>query len=250
MKNIKPIAMKCTEEQFNAIRKILLDNGLVIGYLSKFEEPVYLVNNLNGVHGYVCNLGDDSKNDHQRTVFEKWNQDTFLEYCGIKTEKQTEKNMGYKLTVPVTDVLKIHKVACSNWKRIISNYLTRVDSEQNITFTEKEVDDMFAAATSEQKPVLTEIFGEKKKEIDYDRLKTGSKVMIKYTGQHCNGIEGIDTNQPVDIVFYKSPCYISNNNMFGTGDGYQRFIVFYQNGKFAMFRSEQRVDYITEVIEY
>jgi len=64
-----------------------------------------------------------------------------------------------KLTVPVTDVLEIHKIACTNWKQIIVNYLSRVNSDQNITFNQEEIDEMFEAATNNQKPLLERIFG-------------------------------------------------------------------------------------------
>lgn len=248
-KEFKPIAMKCTEEQFNAIKPILEANGGRIYCIQMFSNAPYLVNNLDSIPMCISNVSDSRMGKNGRTVFEEWNQDTFLEYCGI--EKQTEKTMGYKLTVPATDVLEIHKIACKQWKNIISKYLTRVDSEQNIVFTEKEVDDMFEAAISEQKPVLTRIFGEKKKEeIDYNMLKTGSKVMIKCSGQHCNGIENINKDEPVDIVFYKTPHFIHKSGKFNTTGVHTHYITFHQNGKFVLFSAHEEIDYITEVIEY
>jgi len=69
------------------------------------------------------------------------------------------------LTAAVTDVLKIHSIACTSWKSIIaSNYLSRVDNAQNITFTQHEVDKMFEAATEAQLPVLENVFGKQVKE--------------------------------------------------------------------------------------
>ena len=250
-KEFKPIAMKCTEEQFNAIKPILKENSLIItDSINRFTSTPYLVNNVSGAAGLVSNVYPGLKNDYKRTVFEEWNQDTFLEYCGIKTEKQTEKTMGYKLKVPVTDVLKIHNVACHDWKLIISRYLTRIDKNQEITFEESEIDGMFAAATTGQKPVLTKIFGEKKKEIDYGRLETGSKVIIKYSDQVCSGIEKIDINKPVDIVFYKTPHFINGNKRFNLTGAYDSYITFHQNGEYVLFSAHQKIDYITEVIEY
>ena len=64
------------------------------------------------------------------------------------------------LTVAITDVLKIHSIACTSWKSIIArDYLSRVDNAQNITFNQHEVDTMFKAATETQLPVLENIFG-------------------------------------------------------------------------------------------
>lgn len=244
-KEFKPIAMKCTGEQFNAIKPILEANGGRISCIQSFITTPYLVNNLDNIQMCISNVSDSRIGKNNRTVFEEWNQGTFLEYCGI------EKPSGYKFVVPATDVLEIHKIACNKWKHTIKcKYLSRISLEQNIVFTEQEVDEMFEAATSEQKPILTRIFGEKKKEIDYNRLKTGSKVMIDYSGQHCNGIGNIDKDKPVDIVFYNTIHYITGEGEFGIGSGSQRFVVFHQDGNFTMFRSDMTIDYITEVIEY
>ena len=43
----------------------------------------------------------------------------------------------------------------------IVNYMSRMDSNQNVTFTKKEVDLMFLAATPEQLPILEKIFGKR-----------------------------------------------------------------------------------------
>ena len=78
------------------------------------------------------------------------------------TNKNKTVMSKQKLTVPVTDVLEIHKIACNNWKEKIANtYLSRVDSDQNITFTQCEIDKMFEAATGDQEPVLEKVFGKK-----------------------------------------------------------------------------------------
>jgi hypothetical protein len=69
------------------------------------------------------------------------------------------------LTVAITEVLKIHSIACSSWKSIIANaYLPRVDNAQNITFNQHEIDAMFKAATETQLPTLENIFGKQVKE--------------------------------------------------------------------------------------
>ena len=159
--------------------------------------------------------------------------------------------MGYKTTVPGMEVLRIHAVACETWKSTISQkYLSRIDSNQNITFTEDEIDAMFKASTTDQSIVLMKIFGKKKQVIDWDRLKTGSKVMIKHTFNHCNGFENIDASKPVDIVFYKTPHFISSDNLFESKGYYNGYITFNQKGKMVLFSACENIDYITEVIEY
>lgn len=249
-KQIKPIAMKCTQEQFEKIEPILREHGFTIFNLSSFDSYCYLVNNFLWNDRIVSNITYYLHGDN-RTVFEEWDEDTFLKYCGIETEKQTNKTMGYKLIVPAADVLRIHSAACYEWKSIIKNFLTRIDYWQEILFTENEIEAMFAAATEIQKPLLTEIFGEKKKEIDYSKLKTGSKVMIKHTGQHCSGLNGdVDLNKPFDIVFYKTKHHICSNGKFNPRGHYESYITFHQDGKYVLFSSHNNVDYIVDVIEY
>lgn len=88
----------------------------------------------------------------------------------IKTKKVMSKQ---KLTVGITDVLEIHRIACSGWKGTIAGYLSRVNSDQNITFTQEEVDAMFKAATKTQLPKLESIFGAQHKELTLTELANG-----------------------------------------------------------------------------
>ncbi len=197
----------------------------------------------NGTNFHNCIK--EFKNNPELITLEFWN-----ECINQQTQNKTEIKMTQKLTVKVTEVLKIHEIACSDWKSKIAGYLSRVDKDQNITFTQKEVDEMFKAATEEQLPTLESIFGKKVAEIDYSKLKTGSKVMIKRTGKHCNGISNIDLSKPVDIVFYKTPYTISYDNDFKAMGPYNSYITFHQNKKFVVFAADNHIDYITEVIEY
>lgn len=91
----------------------------------------------------------------------------------------------------------------------------------------------------------------KRKKVDYDRIKTGSNVMLKYTEEHCSGIYDVDLDKPFDVVFFKTKHFI-------TGDGDFKQVspirdstcTFHQNGKYVLFAAEENTDYITEVIEY
>jgi hypothetical protein len=94
------------------------------------------------------------KDGYEEITFEQ-----FKEHYLTNTNKTVMSKQ--KLTVPVTDVLEIHKIACSTWKEKIVGYLSRVDSEQNITFTQREIDKMFEAATGDQAPVLEKVFGKR-----------------------------------------------------------------------------------------
>jgi hypothetical protein len=162
--------------------------------------------------------------------------------------QEENKNMSQKLKVPVTDVLRIHKIACSTWKPIIVDYLSRVDTDQMVKFDEFEIKSMFNASNDTQKPVLEEIFGKQIKPIEWGRIKTGSVVKIKWTGKHCSSSNGFDFDQPVDVVFYKTKHYISSERRFSYIDRIN--CTFHQDGKYSVFAADQNVDYITEVIEY
>lgn len=82
--------------------------------------------------------------------------------------------------------------------------------------------------------------------IDYDRLRTGSIVKIKRTGQHCCGIESINESDPVTILLYKSNGYMYNNKFMHNE---QKYITFIQ-GKYICHFTTYKIDYITEVINY
>jgi hypothetical protein len=330
MTQIKPIAMKCSEEQFNAI-KHKLSNFDTRG-CSNWELGDYLVTNLNDALGKIGNARAHRKDKYNRTVFEEWNEQTFLECCGIDCFVLPEKwavkitkgnrqvllewarkqfkyngeyenlfvpdaytlskhphddsylwsgditgilcfNPDYRLitfkefqkyvlkqeamkkyrnyTVPAADVLAIRAIACETWKKKFSDYLQRIDVDNNVSFDEVEIDAMFKAATATQFPVLEEIFGKPAKAIEFDKIKTGSKVMIEYTGQSCGNLfEGIDFSQPVDVVFFKTPHRICPDGRFFSSGVHPSYCTFHQKGKYVLFAAHKNVDYITEVIEY
>lgn len=321
--------MRCSEEQFNQIKPILEKHDVIFNSISSFNNCNYLTNNYSNFLNCISNTYESNKHNYGRIVFEKWDENTFLEFCDIKitkelpelpevfcikhdssnplwdkyinwlNEKFNENYRGHftdtyyginnngghgcyhnpitfgptckeltleewdsivnkqqtintmqKLTVPIVSVLEIHKMACSAWKTTISGYLSRVDSNQNITFTPKEVDTMFNAATKEQLPKLEEIFGKKAKPINYDKIKTGSRVMLKRTDRLCSGLSNCDINKPFDVVFYKTAQSIGSNGNFSMKGARSHYCTFHQDGKFTLFSAHENVDYIVEVIEY
>jgi hypothetical protein len=305
MVKFKPIAMRCTQEQFDAIKLKLGD--IKIYNTNNFKDYPYLTNNYGGETKYIFNVKHSGRHDYNRTAFEEWDEDIFLEYCGVEVNKkkfvkcidtggnyhltegkeyevigefinnftsnynirndigiisgyfkhrfeivnqEENKNMSQKLKISVTDVLRIHQIACSTWQELIAGYLSRTDNKQMIKFTQEEVDRMFKAATTEQKPVLEEIFGKQSKPIDWDKIKTGSRVMIKHNSQHVEGLNAINLSKPVDVVFFKTPHLIDFGGKFKSAGEHSYYCTFHQNGNYAMFAAEQTIDYITEVIEY
>jgi hypothetical protein len=247
---MKPIAMRCNKAQFNDIKSILIDNLLTVSSISPFDGDCVLVNNRFGTLGMVTNYASGPiNNDHNREYFDEWDKDTFLKYCGIEVKTKTENKM--KTVITAQELLEIHKIACIKWKAIIRNdYLSRINLDQTVHFSQEEINEMFNAATPEQKPVLEKIFGKQVKPIEWDRIKTGSQVMIESTGEHCCGTHNMDLTKPVDVVFYKTPHCINDVNKFSTKGVCAYYCTFHQNGKYALFAAHKNTDYITEVVQY
>jgi hypothetical protein len=103
---------------------------------------------------------------------------TFEQFKKHILKQETKTVMSkQKLTVPVTDVLEIHGIACDTWKsKIATDYLPTVDKNQNITFKQYEIDAMFKAATTTQLPVLERIFGAQHKEPTLKDIANGQPL--------------------------------------------------------------------------
>lgn len=83
------IAMRCTQEQFDAIKPKL--KGVSIGPVSSFTNCNYLVNNYSeGKSKTISNVIPYHKENFNREVHEYWNEEIFLKACGIKIETNSE----------------------------------------------------------------------------------------------------------------------------------------------------------------
>jgi hypothetical protein len=87
----------------------------------------------------------------------------------------------------------------------------------------------------------------KKPKIDYDRLKTGSVVRLKYTGSHCNGIDKFDLDRPVTILLYNFDGFFSDYRLRCITN--TKYTTFIQENNLCHFTGKGR-GYITEVISY
>lgn len=104
--------------------------------------------------------------------------------------------------------------------------------------------------TKNQLELLKSIGIEKPETIDYSKLKTGSRVIIKETDRYCSGLAEINIGEPVDIIFYKTPHYINNKGEFISKGAHSVYTTFHQNGKYILFSADKTIDYITKVLEY
>jgi hypothetical protein len=75
---MKPIAMKCTQEQFDSIKDRI---PLKIKNITSFETDEYLSNNYEGNYK-VSNISN--KHANNREVIEHFDGEYFLECCGVE----------------------------------------------------------------------------------------------------------------------------------------------------------------------
>lgn len=81
----RAIAMKCNQEQWDAIKDKLV--GIKVKCCGNFRLFNYLVNNSSNELNSVCNYDHNTKAYYNRDVHETWNEQVFLEACGIETER-------------------------------------------------------------------------------------------------------------------------------------------------------------------
>lgn len=90
------------------------------------------------------------------------------------------------------------------------------------------------------------IWEKPKPKIDYDRLKTGSVVKLKNSGNHCEGLTDFDLNKPATILLYKSNGFYYKGEYRQQGRTYTTFVQGQNTSHFTTYNE----DYITEVISY
>lgn len=80
----RPIAMRCTQEQFDAIKPKLVHLKIIC--IDSFVTYGYLVNNLSDTPFFISNICETDKMSYKRKVYEEWNEKIFLKACGIEVE--------------------------------------------------------------------------------------------------------------------------------------------------------------------
>ena len=86
------------------------------------------------------------------------------------------------------------------------------------------------------------------KKIDLDKITTGSIVKLERTGQWCWG--GWDENEPVYVVYWKTPHLIDNMFRVIKKSFHKSYATFIQDGKFILYSTDGDIDFIKEVITY
>jgi len=80
-----PIAMKCSQENWEEIKPLLEKAGLKIILIDSFDDHHYLVNNYQNILGIITNLAFYDISKHHRVLYETWDINTFLEACDLPT---------------------------------------------------------------------------------------------------------------------------------------------------------------------
>lgn len=115
----------------------------------------------NSYYGVTAS-GDITCYTHTSYFENVYTLDEFFKRIG----KPTEEVVSHWIFVPKTDLKKIHDVACHNWKAKILKYAEREPFDTHARLSVEEVDEMFNAATKDQKVVLEAIFGVRDKSVD------------------------------------------------------------------------------------
>jgi len=83
--HFEPIAMKCTQEQFESIKPIL-EKFEIVKYLTLRYGENYITNCLGGSINTISDIDISDINKHYRTYHKTFNAETFLKACGIVSE--------------------------------------------------------------------------------------------------------------------------------------------------------------------
>jgi hypothetical protein len=85
MEKFTPIAMKCNQEQFEAIKPKLKGKDTTIWSFSRYP---YLCNNFDDKK-MITNISKGNETFNNYKVYETWNEETFLSACGIEVDTFT-----------------------------------------------------------------------------------------------------------------------------------------------------------------
>lgn len=141
-----PIAMKCTQEQFEAVKPKL--NGFRITSMWDFEQSNYLVNNADGVDFHVVNVGLCNRNSYKRKVYEEWNEEIFLKACGIEVESLEQQLEKAKAEVKrLEEEIESNKPKVGDWCKFWDENELEFCLSQLDYITEEDEVDFYATIT-------------------------------------------------------------------------------------------------------
>lgn len=126
-----PIAMRCTQEQFDAIRPKLEKHGLKAKDLSRFSNLPYLINyrfkQINSITNY-SERHDWERDLDIKHVYHDWDENVFLQACGIDVDAYS---------VSKDFILEAYESACSTWKSKIEVQFPELFQSEPLTLEQR-----------------------------------------------------------------------------------------------------------------
>lgn len=119
-------------------------------------------------HGRQCEIVEVRNDERTYKYLIRWEDSTdeepvkkesLTKIKKPKTTKTMEAQERTTVTIRVSDLKKVHDVACESWKKKIERMVKPF--EDAVTLTNEQVVEMFDAATKSQREVLGQVFGER-----------------------------------------------------------------------------------------
>ena len=119
-------------------------------------------------HGKVCEIVEVRNDKSPYKYLIRWEvskirelvkKESLTKIKKPKTKETMEAQQPTTTTISVSDLKKIHDVACDSWKRKIEAMVKPF--EDTVTLTEEQIGKMFDAANDSQAKVLEQVFGER-----------------------------------------------------------------------------------------
>jgi hypothetical protein len=150
----KYVLMEHTETKFKVGDKVIIkkdsDGYGTGGWKGELQNIIQ-------TQGYLTISREYTTQDGAQIVkFKESMYDADSPWLTLYTETKTEMKT---YNIKISDLKKIHDVACGSWKTKIKSLITDPFAE-SIELSQTQVDEMFKAATTDQRPVLVEVFGE------------------------------------------------------------------------------------------
>ena len=179
--------------------------------LEKYNQPIgdiTVSGDCTFGEGYHYLIFDDNDVWFVDCVTNKKTRYTLSTLEGILKGETVKQNNMKTNSISRTDLGNIYDIACNTWKTKLEKLGSRNPFSGTIELTQSEVDEMFKAATSDQRPTLVNIFGEQSNSVDLTGFKfdDGSSILaVRGFGEYKN--KGFYLNDDYNWEIVKDSFY-------------------------------------------
>lgn len=244
-KEFKSIAMRCTQEQFDAVRGKL--ENYRTDYINNFNEYPYITNYLqHGNQVATCTEFFAKNNTERHELHETWNEKVFLQACGIVVEEPKEETfvITSKQLNGLCEEIKISPESAVDW--IHDNFPSAFVEDKkelvvgkwyksgNSIFNHQEKDGSYGILRSKWQQnnwtTKQEYFSEKIEEATPEEVKTALEKEALKRGVEDNTvlIERLDGIYNVEYIYENHYFYAEKANIL-----YYKGIAIFHNGTWA-----------------